>query len=254
MIYILLPAYNEEKNIEAVLDGLDTVLNNLKQDFRIIIVNDGSTDRTKDILLKYSRQKSVEAINFKSNLGIGAVFRTGISRIGQRATDDDILVTMDCDQTHQPEILTSLLKALEDGNQVVIASRYHKMSQTINLPYLREFLSNGINLLLKIVFPIEKARDYTTFFRAYRMSILKKALLFYGNDFIQSPGFSAMAEILIKLRIFKPKVCEVGLKLRFDLRTGKSKMNIRRTIFGYLLLISRELQSRISGVFRKSDI
>ncbi|MCK4993880.1 MAG: glycosyltransferase [Candidatus Omnitrophica bacterium] len=254
MIFVLLPAYNEEKNLKAVLEEIKLVLEGRRTAYRVLVVNDGSKDDTVKVLKSVPSEFPLEVITFAQNRGVDAVFREGIDWICRNSKDADIMISMDCDQTHRPQTFNSLIDSLLAGNDVAIASRYHKNSKCVNLPFLRAFLSNGVNGMLRIMFPVKGAKDYTTFFRAYRISILKKALELYNEKFITQKGFSCMAEILIKLRVFKIKLGEVPIDLRFDLRTGKSKMNFLRTISGYLQLICKEVQARISGVFRKSDI
>lgn len=254
MIFVLLPAYNEEKNVKVVIEDIKQVLEGRKAPYRILVVNDGSKDETLKVLNSVDPEIPLEVLSFKANHGVDAVFRKGIEHICRLSEDTDIMISMDCDRTHRAQTFDLLIESLAEGNDVAVASRYHAKSSSVNLPFSRAFLSNGINGMLRLIFPIQGAKDYTTFFRAYKISVLKKALQLYKEDFITQKGFSCMAEILIKLKRFKIKLKEVPIDLHFDLRTGKSKMNIKRTILGYLSLISRELQERISGAFRKSDI
>ncbi|MFH2138118.1 MAG: glycosyltransferase family 2 protein [Candidatus Omnitrophota bacterium] len=240
MIYVLLPAYNEAKNIKALVSKIKEVLTKEREKFCIVIVNDGSTDNTQEILRETAlNMPELKVINFAQNKGVGAVFREGIDHICSLAKDIDVIISLDCDLSHSPDAFPGVIKAIKAGNDIVVASRYHRMSSTVDLPFKREFLSNSINLLLKVIFPIPGVKDYTTFFRAYRVRILKKAKEFYQDRFIRQKGFPAMAEILIKLRRFKPKADEVAMSLRFDLRTGESKMNKLETVIDYLKLIAR---------------
>lgn len=249
MIYILLPVYNEEKNIGAVLQDIAAVLLDMKQEFFFVIVNDGSTDKTADILREYSLKFALEIINFQANKGVGEVFKVGIKRICEIAKGDDFLFSLDCDRTHPAKTFRGMFRALEEGKDLVIASRYHLESKTIGLPMMRKFLSDGINHFLKKIFPVAGGRDYTTFFRAYRVSVLKRALILFGGNFIQSKGFACMCEILIKISVLNPKIEEVPIELNFNLRQGKSKMRIFKTVFEYLVLIPK--LKRYFGRFSK---
>jgi len=237
MIFVLLPVFNEEKNIEYVISDVSGVLTNLKENFLIVVVNDGSTDKTKEVLARISDAVPFKLINFKENKGINVVFKKGIMRICSEAKEDDILISMDCDRTHKAEAFRHLIEVIKEGSDIAIASRYHKKSKCLGLPFIRSFLSDGINWLLKMRFKLKGARDYTTFFRAYRIKILKKALDKYQDAFITQKGFCAMAEILIKLNALGVDLKEVPLELRFDLRLGKSKMKVFDAILGYLKMI-----------------
>jgi len=240
MIYILLPALNEAKNIKQIFKNIDKALKQVKRHYQIIVVNDGSTDNTAEIVLSNLAEFPVELISFAQNHGVGQVFRQGIKTICSKADDDDIMISMDCDQTHPASALPFMIETIKSGSDLVIASRYHKQSTTVNLPWIRLIMSDSINWFLKFCFPVKGAKDYSTFFRAYKIEILKKAEKFYKDDFIQQRGFPCMAEILIKLRRFNPQIKEVAFELRFDLRTGKSKMKFISTVLGYLKLIVKE--------------
>ncbi len=239
MIFVILPVFNEEKNIESVLKEIREVFTQERRDFRVIVVNDGSSDGTLAVIERCSKELPLELISFEENKGIGCVFREGFKKVRTCGKDNDILISLDCDRTHPPKTFILLIKALEDGADIAIASRYHPQSKTNGLPVIRVVLSDTINFILRLFYPVGGAKDYTTFFRAYRVGLLKKAIEKYGDDFIQQQGFPAMAEILIKLRVFVNYAAEVPLTLRFDLRTGKSKMKVFKTISGYLSLIFR---------------
>ncbi|MBU1045213.1 MAG: glycosyltransferase [Candidatus Omnitrophica bacterium] len=240
MVYILLPAFNEAKNLEQMFTNISLVLKQAKQQFCIFVVNDGSTDNTAKIVLEKNAEFPLELISFAQNQGVGQVFRQGIKTICAKAQAADILISMDCDQTHPANVLPLMIENISSGYELVIASRYHKQSTTVNLPWIRLIMSDAINGFLKACFGIKGARDYSTFFRAYKIGLLQKAEKFYQTDFIEQKGFACMAEILIKLRRFNPQIKEVPLNLRFDLRTGKSKMKVFNTILGYLKLIVKE--------------
>ncbi|MBU4305768.1 MAG: glycosyltransferase family 2 protein [Candidatus Omnitrophica bacterium] len=254
MIFVLLPAYNEEKNITAVLVRINEVLSGLKKPFKVYVVNDGSTDATGDILGKWHGRLPLEVIDFKTNRGVGNVFKAGFKAVCSEAADEDILISLDCDRTHPADTFPAMIKAVEGGSDIVIASRYHEKSEAVKLPFLRLVFSDSINGLLRVCFPLKGARDYTTFFRAYRVGLVKKALSVFGGNFVEQAGFSCMAEILVKLRVFAPQVSEVPVSLRFDLRSGKSKMKIFRTIFEYPGFIAKQYRAVLSRVFQGEGI
>ena len=197
MVYVLLPAYNEALNIEAVVQEIRGVLGKANELFEIVVVNDGSTDQTKEKLAELALNKQdLKVINFDQNQGVDSVFKVGIKDIILRAKADDFLITMDCDQSHSAQVYGEILQALRDGNDIAIASRYHNKSKTIQLPLKRKILSDTINWFLRTVFPVSKAKDYTTFFRGSQIDILQKADKHYQNRFIEQKGFPCMSEIL----------------------------------------------------------
>ncbi len=250
MIYVLLPVYNEESNVAFLIPQIAEVFRKNGRDYRIIAVNDGSTDRSSAELESAKQKFPLEVITFDVNRGVGAVFRAGLSRAAElSAGKEDILISLDCDRTHPPECFSALIAALDKGAGVAIASRYHPQSRDSGLPLFRAFLSNAVNLLLRFFLRVKGVKDYTTFFRAYRMALLKEAFRRFDKNFIRQPGFACMAEIMARLKELRPQICEVPVFLHFDMREGRSKMKIGRTIREYLSLLAGELYHRRLRLF-----
>jgi dolichol-phosphate mannosyltransferase len=231
MITIVLPAYNEEKALEPLLNKCCSFLKGLSPDGRIIVVNDGSTDETIGVV-KACQQAGVpvELIEHECNKGLGETIKTGLLHSLQSAADNDVIVTMDADNTHDPDLIFRMAALIGEGNDVVIASRYVFGAKIIGVPLRRQFYSLGASWLFRLFFPIHYVRDYTCGYRAYRARILKQALQKYGGDFFNTTGFSCMLDILLKLRKLNAVMTEVPLILRYDLKPGKSKMNVGKTI------------------------
>ncbi|PKM92855.1 MAG: glycosyltransferase family 2 protein, partial [Elusimicrobia bacterium HGW-Elusimicrobia-4] len=163
---------------------------------------------------------------------------TGITYISSVINDDDILITMDADNTHPVELFPELIKNTGgNGSDIVIASRYAIGGCEVGLTNLRKILSGGASALLKLFFPIQNVNDYTSGYRAYSGKIIKKSNEFYAENLVSESGFTCMAEILIKLSHIGATITEVGLVLRYDLKKGKSKIKILKTVFEYFWLI-----------------
>jgi dolichol-phosphate mannosyltransferase len=239
----MLPAFNEEKALPLLLDGLRKLFEEHELCYKVIIVDDGSKDSTASIAERYSTKMPLELLRHGINKGLGAAMRTGLSYIAQNSSRSDIVVTMDADNTHNPENLLKMLKKIEQGADIVIASRYAKGGKEVGLSFQRKILSCGASFLLDRFFRIEGAKDYTCGYRMYRTSLIKDAFKRYGENFITENSFVCMAEILIKMGYLNAKVAEVPLILRYDLKEGVSKMKKLRTIKRYLQFIWREKMS-----------
>lgn len=246
MIYIMLPAFNEEKALPLVLDGFQELFEHNKLRYRVIVVDDGSEDNTARIAEEYARKIPLELLRHEINKGLGAAMRTGLSYIAQNSSRSDIVVTMDADNTHNPENLLKMLKKIEEGADIVIASRYAEGGKEVGLSFQRKILSYGASFLLDIFFRIEGAKDYTCGYRMYRTSLIKDAFKRYGENFITENSFVCMAEILIKLGYLNAKVAEVPLILRYDLKEGVSKMKKLRTIKRYLQFVWKEKRNGLA--------
>ena len=137
-----------------------------------------------------------------------------------------------------------MIAKINAGNDLVIASRYAPGGQEVGLSWSRHVFSGGASALLRLFFPLRGARDYTCGYRAYSGALLHRAFAAYGDDLVQERGFTCMAEVLIKMGKLGARVVEVPLVLRYDLKSGPSKMNIPRTIWRYGVLITRSLFQR----------
>jgi dolichol-phosphate mannosyltransferase len=153
--------------------------------------------------------------------------------------DDDIVVTMDADDTHAPGLISRMTMLIEEGNDVVVASRYAPGGRVLGVPLSRRVLSRGASLLFRVVYPVRGVRDYTCGYRAYRAGLLREAFARWGDEFISAPGFSCMVDILLKLHRLRAVVTEAPLVLRYDRKPGKSKMDVRRTMAQTLSLLAR---------------
>ena len=238
-VWILLPAFNEARNLPPLIEGVINVLNAEGMSYGIVVVDDGSQDGTGSVARTYAARLPVEVVSHERNLGLARAMETGLRVVGERAAEDDVVVTMDADNTHPPELILRMLEEIRAGADVVIASRYVAGGAEEGVPPLRRLLSGGISALLRLRFRLRGVRDYSSGYRAYRSGLLQHADRRYGARLISAPGFSVMAEILIKLRPFHPRIVEVPLRLRYGLKRGSSKLCILRTVREYAVLLAR---------------
>jgi dolichol-phosphate mannosyltransferase len=242
MIAVVLPAYNEALCIGDLLESFCKAIADEGKACRLIVVNDGSTDGTGAVVSGFANRLAIELINHPRNMGLAAAIRTGLVHAVGTCADEDVIVTMDADNSHPPGLMFGMSRLIQERNEVVVASRYQRGAKIWGLPHYRRFLSYGAALLFRAILPMQGVRDYTCGYRAYSARLLKKAFQEYGDEFISEQGFSCMVDILIKLRRFKPLVREVPLVLRYDRKKSTSKMNVRKTIWQTLaLLIKRRL-------------
>lgn len=238
MLIIVLPAYNEEASIGLLLQSIRETLP--AGQCTTLVVDDGSTDNTAKIAGSFRDKMSLEIITHERNLGLGKAMATGLSQSLRLAGNDPeaIVITMDADNTHLPAQIPELLQAIRQGADIAIASRYVSGSSIRKVRWLRRIMSNTVNTMLRILFPIPGARDYTCGYRAYRLSLLRQGYDKYGEHFVSEPGFPCQVEILAKLAAFSPCVAEIPLNLRYDQKVGASKIKLAQTIARYLLLIA----------------
>jgi dolichol-phosphate mannosyltransferase len=238
-VIVVLPAYNEEENLGALLERLDETMYDDGLAYRVVIVDDGSSDRTGQVAEEYAKYIPIRIERHKVNQGLGATIRDGLYVASTMCADRDIIVVMDADNTHTPGLIRSMTRLIQEGSDVVIASRYQPGSYIRGVPVHRTLLSLGARFLFQLTFPIKGVRDYTCGYRAYRGPVLREAFQKYGEQFINEDGFQCMVDILLKLRVMGVIFREVPLILRYDLKGGASKMKIVHTVFHTLALMLR---------------
>ena len=102
LIRVFVPAYNEEGAIADLLDGLVRVLSEARERFSILVVDDGSTDSTPDIVQAWGRRHPIHLVRHEVNRNLGGAMATGLAVVADGAAPDDIIVTMDADNTASP--------------------------------------------------------------------------------------------------------------------------------------------------------
>ncbi len=228
MIVVVLPAYNEEKTIVPLLIEIKRLLKERFSGVRIIIVDDGSVDKTREAVEGF-QDDNIKLIRHEKNKGLSEAIKTGLLEAIRLSSGEDVIVTMDADNTHTPGLIFRMASLIDEGNDVIIASRYVKGARVIGISKKRETISFFGSIFLRTLFPIKGARDYTSGYRAYRSAILKKAFEKWGDEFISESGFACMVDILLKLREMKPIMNEVPLIVRYDYKVGNSKMDVPKT-------------------------
>lgn len=241
MVHYLLPAYNEEENIGPLLTKISSVMDETGDKYKIIVVDDGSQDRTVEIVQSAAVSIPIHLVRHSGNRGLHESLRNGIKTFLDLSEDsDDVLVAMDADNTHEPSSCPEMVRLIsEEGYDVVIASRYRPGSQEVGLSISRLVMSRAVNLMLSALFRIEGVRDYTCGFRAYRRKALECAWKAYGSRFIESTTFSATAEILLKMGKIGIRATEVPFVLRYDQKGGASKMKVLTTVLDYFRMMGR---------------
>tara|TARA_B100000886_G_scaffold326622_1_gene273296 strand:- start:1148 stop:1873 length:726 start_codon:yes stop_codon:yes gene_type:complete len=235
MIYILLPAYNEEKNLKIIFKKIKKNFKDKKK-IRVVLIDDCSIDNTKEIALKKSSYKIIYR-KHNQNKGLNITMETGLKLINKKTNLNDIIVSLDSDNTHPISLIPKMVKKIDQGNDIVIASRFVKGSKVSGLSFLRQIMSHGAKLIFKIFYPFKNLNDYTCNFRAYRAHHIKKIL--DNKNFFKNEDFNIAAKILIYLITENRnlKIAEVPFTLRYDLKIGNSKMKIFKTILLTLRLV-----------------
>lgn len=236
-ISVVLPAFNEEKDLPQLLERLDTALEQLRRPFHIVVVDDGSSDRTAAIAAEAARTMPVHLVRHAKNQGLGRAIQTGLTEARKFG---GIVVTMDADNSHDPAYIADMIQVFERQDvDLVICSRYQQGSRVVGLNAFRRMLSYGCFLTMKTLLPYRNVRDYSTGFRAYDSSILDRLVIHFGGRMVEQSGFACMLELLAKLRTIGARVKEIPYTLRYDQKQGASKLRLFRTLRQYYTVVSR---------------
>ncbi len=238
MILILLPAYNEEDSLPSLMPKIKLALDGMGEAYKIIICNDGSNDRTQQMLESMSRDFPIEIIRHKINRGLGESSRDLFEFASEASKVGDVIIRLDCDDTHEPEYIPKIVEKVRGGLDVVIASRFAEGGGQLGVSGYRAFISLGANLFMKVFFSISNVKEYSCGYRGYKAEIIKEAIEVYGNDFIQLKGlgFTCTLEKLVKLKLIGAKFGEISFILRYNQKQSISKMVSSVTTLGYFVM------------------
>lgn len=238
MIWIVLPAFNEETSLPSLLPKLDERLRADGISYRLVAVNDGSVDRTAEILAESSARLPMDVVTHPINRGLGETERDGFEFAAARCAPDDIIVRVEGDDTHGPEYVSAIIKKLAEGFDVVNTSRFQPGGGQMGVDGYRAFISRCANFFMRTMFQITNVHDYSCGYRGYRGRVIQDAIRIFGNNFIQlrGLGFTSTLEIIVKLNILGCRFAEVPFMLRYDQKQGPSKMVSSVTTIGYLLM------------------
>jgi glycosyltransferase involved in cell wall biosynthesis len=206
---VIIPAYNEERTIGTVISKTISILDALNLPYEILVVDDGSTDKTRLIASRYK----VTVLSNEKNYGKGYSLRRAI----QNSTGD-IIITLDSDGEHQPKEIPDLIEPLFNGTDIVTGSRFlaNRRQATTKLNAIGNFMFNSIIMALtgKIV------TDSQTGFRAIKRNVLESLNLV-------SNGYEIETEITVK-----------GLRNGFVFEEKPITVERRRYNFSKLKLLS----------------
>lgn len=238
MIWILLPAYNEEDTLPRLLPKIRSFAAQCPQECQLVVVNDGSTDRTAQVLADFSAEWPFHILTHKINRGLGETERDGFEYIADLSHPSDVIIRFDADDSHEPLYISKLMEKIDEGFDVVNTSRFQAGGAQRGVNGYRAIISYGANIFMACLFHIRGVRDYTCGFRAYRAKVIQECIRIFGNNFIQlkSMGFTCTLEMIVKLKLIGCRFAEVPFVLRYDQKTSASKMPSKITTLGYLLM------------------
>ena len=151
MISVVLPLYNEEKGLKSFIDDLLTQLKDIKQNFEIILVNDGSTDQSLELIQSLcSFHSELKFIGLSRNFGHQIAVSAGIDY----ASGDQVIL-MDADGQDPPELIPDLISKMNEGYDVVYAKRIKRANESLVKKWTASFFYKLLNKITSIEIPVD---------------------------------------------------------------------------------------------------
>jgi glycosyltransferase involved in cell wall biosynthesis len=201
LLSIIIPAYNEEKTIEKILEKIEN--SNIEFKKEVIIVNDGSSDGTRNILKKLEDKHKI--VNHEKNNGKGAALKTGFEKI-----TGDIVIIQDADLEYDPSEYERLIKPIIDNKADVVFSSRFISSEPHRVFYFWHYLGNKLLTFLSNVFTNLNLTDIESGYKVFRKEIIDEI---YPK--LRSKRFGFEPEIVARVsklaRKNKCRVFEVGI-------------------------------------------
>ncbi len=238
MILFVVPAYDKEQNIGRLIEEIHRFTRSKNYSYRLFVVDDGSRDRTAQVVLTESKLYPVTLISYRPNRGVQEAFRRGFHAALSEAKETDLIVTLEADGTADREILPVFMEKIAQGFDVVVASYYAKGGSVEGTVCHRKLLSLAGNFFIRHFLRIKGVRTYSSFYRIYKPAALRKVLELHG-DFFEEKGFACVVELLLRLDRAGFRIGEVPMILKGSARIGKSKMKVFQTVLGYLRIAFR---------------
>ncbi|HRR95992.1 MAG TPA: glycosyltransferase family 2 protein [Candidatus Ratteibacteria bacterium] len=239
-ISIIIPSYNEEKRIGKSLEKIWKYFKNKGFPFEIIVVDDGSTDKTVEIVEKFKEgKKEIRILKHDKNKGKGAAVRTGVIN-----SKGNLILFTDADLSTPIEEFEKFYKYGKSGFDIVIGTRRIKNAEIKKKqPFLRRFFGTGFIYLVKIFFPsLSKITDFTCGFKLFNVEKNKKI---FKLQKIDRWGFDV--EILLIATILHLKILQVPV-VWSDLR--KSKVNLKKDIIRSFFDLIRIKKFELIGYYK----
>ena len=219
-ISVVIPLLNEQNSLEELTSSVSFIINNLKLEFEIILIDDGSTDNSWKIISKIcSSNKNIKAIRFLKNFGKSQALSAGF-----KACNGDVVITMDADLQDDPNEIPELYKKISEENFDLVSGWKKVRYDSI---IFKNFPSKIFNWAARTTSGI-KLNDFNCGIKAYKKEVIKQVKLTGGMHryipvLAKNAGYNRITE---KIVIHHPR------------KHGETKYGIDRFIKGFLDLIT----------------
>ena len=231
MIYVCIPAHNEAATVGVLMWKVRRVLGEFGRDYRIVVLDDASTDDTPEVLSRYRRSLPLTILRSEERVGYARSVDKLLRWVVENAPypKRDCAVVLQGDFTERPEDVVGLVKILEGGADIVAGALTPEVS---GMPRPVRLVRKAARFALGGVWRKSPVSDPLSGLRAYRIIVLKKAFRDLPEDrpLVNAEGWAANLEMLRLLVPHARRVSEVPLEMRYDLQVRPSRFQPWRTL------------------------
>ncbi len=221
MIYVCIPSHNEAPTVGLLLWKIRQVFAAFPREYQLLVLDDGSTDSTSEVLERYTRVLPLTVIRRAERQGYGRsveeLLRTAVDRTDRPKRDTAIL--MHADFTHNAQLIPDLVRRIESGADLVVAEGRIAGDSTMSARLTRRYAP----LLLRGVVTVPGVRDLVSGFAAIRLVALRNALRSQADRLLVTDGWAANAELYWRAGRYARRVETVASVERHDLRSRPSR-------------------------------
>lgn len=232
MIYVCIPAYNEASTVGVLLWKVRRVLGEFGRDYRLVVLDDASTDDTAEVLARYRRSLPLTILRSERHQGYGRSVEELLRWVVDHAAypKRDCAVVMQGDFTESPEDVVGLVRILEGGADIVAGQVPEEAAR--HAPRAVRWARRLARLALGGAYRGAPVSDPLSGLRAYRVIVLKKALREVPDDqrLIRSDGWAANLELLRALAPHARRIGEAPLDIRYHMRARPSRFHALSTV------------------------
>ncbi|HIF39094.1 MAG TPA: glycosyltransferase family 2 protein [Gemmatimonadetes bacterium] len=234
LIYICIPAHNEEQTIGLLLWKVRSLMSEFGRDYEILVFNDNSTDRTGAVLEKYRSKLPLRVLRKDEPVGksvaLELLLREAVA--STKYPKRDSAITLQADFSENPEAIVALARALEGGSDVVVGSIVASNVKPFFLGKASRFLAE---ILLGKAYHEAPVSDPFSGLRAYRLIVLKKAFdASKKRSLVASKGWLANLELLRALVPYARKISEISVESSYRSMSRPIKFSPIGTFRGIL--------------------
>ena len=223
MIYICIPAHDEAATVGVLMWKVRRVLGEFGRDYRIVVLDDASTDGTHDVLVRYKRSLPLTILRSEERLGYARAVDRLLRHVVADATypKRDCAVVLQGDFTERPEDVVSLVKVIEGGADIVAGT----LAPAPGIPRPVRWARRLARVALGGMWKKAPVSDPVSGLRAYRVIVLKKAFRDIPEDqpVVRSEGWASSLELLRFLAPHARRIAEAPLEMRYDLQVRPSR-------------------------------